>query len=100
MRRKAHANRRKGNAGKVITGMLLGSVVGATVGWLSAPMSGEEMRHRLRREVVGAREKAKSAVGNVESTARELIAEANENANEDTEAAHRAVGETVSTRNY
>jgi gas vesicle protein len=79
MRRKAHKNHQKRSAGKVLTGLLLGSVVGATVGWLSAPASGEETRRRIRGEVMGIRERAKSAAGNVESTARELIAEANQN---------------------
>lgn len=76
MRRKAHKYQGKSSAGKVITGMLLGSVLGATVGWLAAPGSGEETRRRLMGEIAGAREKAKSAMENVESRARELAAEA------------------------
>jgi gas vesicle protein len=75
MRRKNHNKR---SAGKVITGILLGSVIGATVGWLTAPTSGREMRRRIQGEVMSARERAKSAVGNVESRARELAAEVNE----------------------
>jgi gas vesicle protein len=76
MRRKAHKNHRRSSAGKVITGMLIGGVVGATVGWLTAPASGEEIRRRLRGDLVGARAKARSAMENVESKARELVAEA------------------------
>jgi gas vesicle protein len=75
MRRKAHRNYGKSNAGKVITGLLVGGVVGATVGWLTAPASGEEIRRRLKDDLVGAREKARSAMENVESKARELAAE-------------------------
>ncbi len=79
MRRKARKNRNKRDIGKVMTGMLVGSVVGAAVGWLTAPTSGEEMRRRIRGEVMSAREKAKTAAQNVESRARDLAAEANEN---------------------
>lgn len=89
MRKKAHQNHKKSSASKVTTGMLLGGILGATVGWLTAPASGEELRHRLRKEVMGAREKAKSAAGNVESTARELIAEVNEDVDKRIEGASR-----------
>ena len=75
MRRKAHRNHRKSSAGKVITGLLVGGVVGATVGWLTAPASGEEIRRRLKGDLVGAREKTRSAMQNVGSKARELVAE-------------------------
>lgn len=75
MRRKAHKSKTKRDAGKVITGMVLGGVVGATVGWLTAPTSGEEMRRRLTDDIAGVREKAKSATRKVESKARELVAE-------------------------
>jgi gas vesicle protein len=78
MRRKAHKNSRKNGASKVITGMILGGVLGATVGWLTAPASGEEMRRRLKGDIAGARAKAKSALENVESQARELAAEAHQ----------------------
>jgi gas vesicle protein len=74
MRRKAHRNYSKSTARKVITGLLVGSVVGATLGWLTAPASGEEIRRRLKGDLVGAREKARSAMENVESKARELAA--------------------------
>ena len=82
MRRKAHKNSNERSAGKVITGMLLGSVLGATVGWLTAPTSGQEMRRKLRGEGMRAREKAKTAIGNVESKARELVTEVNESVEE------------------
>jgi len=76
MRRKAHKNHSKSRAGKVITGMLLGSVLGATVGWLTAPASGEETRRRLMGDIAGVRAKAKRAMENIEGKARELAAEA------------------------
>lgn len=79
MKRKAQ---RKSSAGKVIAGMLVGGVVGATVGWLTAPAAGEETRRRIRGSMMEARDKAKSAAKNVESTARELIAEADESRKE------------------
>ena len=75
MRRKAHRIYRNSGAGKVITGMLVGGVVGATVGWLTAPASGEETRRRLKGDLVGARAKARSAMENVENKAREFAAE-------------------------
>lgn len=75
MRRKAHKSHSKSRAGKVITGLLLGSALGATVGWLTAPASGEETRRRLMGDIAGVREKAKSAMETIESKARELAAE-------------------------
>ncbi len=95
---------RKESIGKVLGGMLFGSVVGATVGWLSAPLAGRELRHKIagngsRRSVQeGSRqyaqhgnphpipevdrssnrraldEKIKTSEENVESQARELAA--------------------------
>jgi gas vesicle protein len=75
MRRKSHRNDKKAGIRKVITGILVGGVVGATVGWLTAPASGAEIRRRLRGEVMDARERAKTASGNIESRARELAEE-------------------------
>jgi gas vesicle protein len=77
MRIKRHKYSRK-SAGKVITGILVGGVVGATVGWLTAPAAGAEMRRRLRGDAMSARdahERAKTAKGNVESQVRELAEE-------------------------
>ena len=65
----------KRNAGKVVTGLLVGSVVGATVGWLTAPGSGEQMRRRLSGDTMSARERVKTAEGNIESQARDLAHE-------------------------
>ena len=75
MRRKLLKNDKKASAGKVVTGILLGGVVGATVGWLTAPASGAETRRRLRGDLKRAREKIKISEGNVESQARELADE-------------------------
>ena len=66
---------KKTSAGKVVTGILLGGVVGATVGWLTAPASGEETRRRIMGDIKSAREKIKTSEGNVESQARELAEE-------------------------
>jgi hypothetical protein len=46
-------------------------------GRLTAPAAGAETRRRLRGEVMDARERAKTAAGNVESRARELVDEVN-----------------------
>jgi gas vesicle protein len=72
MLRRKHKNQNKRDAGKVITGMLLGSLFGATVGLLMAPTSGEETRRKITERAVGVQEKMKTAAGNVESRAREL----------------------------
>lgn len=74
--------RRKTSAGKVITAALVGSVVGATVGLLMAPTSGEEMRRKLRGGAMDARERIKTAASNVETKARELAAEVGDQASE------------------
>ena len=72
MRRNSHKISRKTGAGKLVTAILVGGVVGATVGWLTAPASGEETRRRLRGDRMSARERIKTSEGNVESRAREL----------------------------
>jgi|SRR5215211_2261608 len=75
MRRKSLKNLKKAGAGNVVTGLLVGSVLGATVGWLTAPVAGREMRRRLRSGRRIAWERAKTAEGNIESQARELAAQ-------------------------
>ena len=72
MRTKLFKNHKKTSPGKVFTGILLGGVVGATVGWLTAPASGEETRRRLSGDRMSAREKIKSSKENIESQARGL----------------------------
>lgn len=78
MRRKFRKNRAKRDAGKVITGLLLGSVFGATVALLMAPASGNEIRQRISGEAAGVKEKMKTAAGNIESRARELVEDVND----------------------
>jgi gas vesicle protein len=72
MKRFGRKNRLRRNTGNVITAAVVGSVVGAAVGLLMAPTTGEEMRRRIRSGATDAREKLKSAAENVETTAREL----------------------------
>lgn len=72
-------NRNRRSAGKVITAAVVGSMIGATVGLLIAPTTGEEMRRRMKSGAVGAREKLKTAAVNVESSVRELAEEVNKN---------------------
>ena len=74
MRKKLFKNHKKMSTGKLVKGLLVGGVVGATVGWLTAP-AGEEPRHRLRGDGMSAREKIKTSEGNIEGRARELTEE-------------------------
>lgn len=75
MRRKNHKLNRKAGSRKLVTGILLGGVVGATVGWLTAPAAGVETRRRIRGEMMNARERQKTATDNVENRVRELTQE-------------------------
>jgi gas vesicle protein len=75
MSRKLYKNHKKMSTGKLVTGILVGGVVGATVGWLTAPASGEELRRRLRGDRTNLHEKIKTSEGNVESRARDLTEE-------------------------
>ena len=75
MRRISPKNEQKAGAGKLITGVLVGGVVGATVGWLTTPDSGEKIRRRFRGDTLSAREKAKTVEENLESRTRELVQE-------------------------
>jgi gas vesicle protein len=78
MLRNRRKKQNKRDAGKIITGLLLGSLFGATVGLLMAPGSGEETRRRISEGAVGVQEKMKTAAGNVESRARELAENVND----------------------
>lgn len=73
MRRISHKQNRKASAGTLVAGILVGGVVGATVGWLTAPATGAETRRRLRGDVMSARDRVKTAARNVEGRVRELV---------------------------
>ena len=75
MKRKLLRKTKKTSAGKVVTGIVLGGVIGAALGWLTAPVSGEETRRRLMGEIKNAREKIEASEENIESQARELAEE-------------------------
>ncbi|HET6597324.1 MAG TPA: YtxH domain-containing protein [Anaerolineales bacterium] len=75
MRRKVLRPRKKTSAGKIFTGVLLGGLVGMTMKWLRAPSSGDVSRRRLN-------EKIKTSEGNVESQAREMVQEIEEQRNQ------------------
>ena len=76
MRKRVHKNRKKRDAGKIITGLVLGGLFGAAVSLLMAPASGEEIRRRIGGGAAGVQEKIKTAAGNVESKAREFVGSA------------------------
>jgi gas vesicle protein len=69
---KTRKRTKKVGVGKVITGVAVGSVVGATVGLLLAPASGEETISNIKSRAKGIQKKAVKAVGNVEDKARGL----------------------------
>jgi gas vesicle protein len=75
MKRKLLRKTKKTSAGKVVTGIVLGGVIGAALGWLTAPVSGEESRRRLMGDIQNAREKIEASEENIESQARELAQE-------------------------
>jgi len=63
------------NSGKVFTGILIliGSLIGAAVGMLLAPTSGEKIRERIKDQAVDAQKKAKSVIEDAQDKSRELI---------------------------
>lgn len=79
-------NKKKITVGKIFTGMLIGGVFGATLGWLTAPTSGADMRRSIGEKLGNSRrslqEKINTSKGNVESRARDLVNEVNESASE------------------
>jgi gas vesicle protein len=75
MRRKSQKANRKVSPGKIITGVLAGGMIGATLRWLTAPTAGAETRRQFRSHVMNARDRAKTAADNIESRARELAEE-------------------------
>ena len=74
---KTRKRTKKVGVGKVITGVAVGSVVGATVGLLLAPASGEETISNIKSRAKGIQKKAEKAVGNIEDKARGLGKKAN-----------------------
>ena len=66
----------QGSLGKVITGLVIGSTIGAAVSLLMAPASGEETRRKLLDEVKDIQSKAKTTTGTVEEKGREIVNEA------------------------
>lgn len=66
----------KAGPGKVATGLVLGSIVGATIGLLMAPASGEETRRKIKGKVKGVQMRVKDTAGSIEEQSLELIGEA------------------------
>ena len=60
------------NVGRIFTSALIGGLIGAAVGFLMAPVSGEELRRTIREEFEEAQERAKSLVGEAEAKGREM----------------------------
>ena len=91
MRTKITENGNHGGIGKIITSLVVGSVLGATVGLLMAPTSGEKTRKKIKGEVRGIQKSAKAAVGNVEDRSREIVDDVKENV----ESARESIAERV-----
>src|SRR5262245_51080742 len=64
--------RNGGGMGRAITGLLIGGAIGAAIGFLLAPMSGEELRHTIREEINDAQKKAMGVVEDAQDKGREL----------------------------
>ena len=76
MRKKHGVSRHnQGGIGKVVTGLVIGSVVGAAMSLLMAPASGEETRRKLIGDVKDIQNKARNAAENVEEKGREIVNE-------------------------
>src|SRR5690349_19396687 len=75
-------NRKRQSVEKILIGLAVGSLIGATVGMLMSPYSGQEIRRRLAGQVRGVQEKAKTAVGKVQSQAHDLADQIHEHADE------------------
>ena len=63
-------NNNGGSMGRVFTGLLIGGLIGAAVGFLMAPVSGQELRRTIREEFEEAQERAKSLMGEAEAKGR------------------------------
>ena len=91
-------NRENGNnksgIGKVVTGLVVGSVIGATVGLLMAPASGEKTLKKIKGEVRGMQKRAKTVVGNIEDKGREIVDDVKENV----ENVRESIAERVTSR--
>ena len=67
-------------AGAVLTGMMIGGLVGAVIALLYAPSSGEETRARMRGSAIELRDRATETVQNTVSQAKSKAQEIKENA--------------------
>lgn len=61
-----------GSMGRVFTGLLVGGLIGAAVGFLMAPMSGDELRRTIREEFDDAQERAKSVMDDAQEKGRHM----------------------------
>jgi len=61
-----------GSAGRVFAGVLIGGLIGAALGFLMAPMSGDELRRTIREEFDEAQERAMSAMEDAQEKGRQM----------------------------
>jgi len=61
-----------GSMGRIFTGLLVGGLIGAAVGFLMAPMSGEELRRTIREEFDEAQERAMSMMDDAQEKGRQM----------------------------
>lgn len=60
------------HTGRVLTGLVFGTLIGVGAGLLLAPASGQNTRHKLRDQALGARDQAVQAVEGVRAKAEEM----------------------------
>ena len=58
--------------GRVFTGLLIGGLIGAAVGFLMAPVTGKELRRTIREEFEGAQDRARSMMEEAGVKGREM----------------------------
>ena len=61
-----------GSVGRVFASVLIGGLIGAAVGFLMAPVSGEELRRTIREELDDAQKRARAMMEDAQEKGREM----------------------------
>ena len=73
MRRNTYNRPKRMSTGRLLTGILLGGAVAATVAWLNSPATEGMPRSLFKTNTEKARDRFKTAENNIESQVRDLI---------------------------